>query len=166
MKEKKSVKFNLQQQQHQNGHLSPFKFAKLLDPEASWDKVVQLVALLREQLRSCKEQVCAAATWRIPSKGPSVGDKVEVWVPGVILRDYIWLLRMILKIDEEDFGGHGALLQEGLFVSVMLFLYTAWRTSDLLASRLSNPHPLSQNHSHLALLYEASAYCPDYNLEI
>lgn len=29
---------------------------------------------------------------------------------------------MILKIDEEDFGGHGALLQEGLFVSVMLFL--------------------------------------------
>lgn len=39
MKEKKSVKFNLQQQQHQNGHLSPFKFAKLLDPEASWDKV-------------------------------------------------------------------------------------------------------------------------------
>lgn len=39
MKEKKSVKFNLQQQQHQNGHLSPFKFAKLLDPDASWDKV-------------------------------------------------------------------------------------------------------------------------------
>jgi hypothetical protein len=38
MKEGKSVKFNLQQQ-HQNGHLSPFKLAKLLDPEASWDKV-------------------------------------------------------------------------------------------------------------------------------
>ncbi|KAE9461124.1 hypothetical protein C3L33_06989, partial [Rhododendron williamsianum] len=29
---------------------------------------------------------------------------------------------MILKIDEEEFGGHGALLQEGLFVSIMLFL--------------------------------------------
>lgn len=28
----------------------------------------------------------------------------------------------ILKIDEEDFGGHGALLQEGLFASVSLFL--------------------------------------------
>lgn len=41
MKEGKSVKFNLQQQQqHANGHLSPFKFAKLLDPEASWDKVI------------------------------------------------------------------------------------------------------------------------------
>lgn len=38
MKEGKSVKFNLPPQ-HQNGHLSPFKLAKLLDPEASWDKV-------------------------------------------------------------------------------------------------------------------------------
>lgn len=46
MKEGKSVKLNgqlqQQQQQHQNGHLSPFKFAKLLDPEASWDKVLHL----------------------------------------------------------------------------------------------------------------------------
>ncbi|XP_034689290.1 uncharacterized protein LOC117917149 isoform X2 [Vitis riparia] len=39
MKEGKSVKSNGQQHHHhQNGHLSPFKFAKLLDPEASWDK--------------------------------------------------------------------------------------------------------------------------------
>ncbi|XP_058008970.1 uncharacterized protein LOC110640608 isoform X2 [Hevea brasiliensis] len=39
MKEGKSTKLNNHQlQQHQNGHLSPFKFAKLLDPEASWDK--------------------------------------------------------------------------------------------------------------------------------
>ncbi|KAJ6691782.1 PROTEIN C20ORF24 RAB5-INTERACTING PROTEIN [Salix purpurea] len=29
---------NQQQHQHQNGHFSPFKLAKLLDPEASWDK--------------------------------------------------------------------------------------------------------------------------------
>lgn len=29
---------------------------------------------------------------------------------------------MILKVDEEEFGGHGALLQEGLFASVTLFL--------------------------------------------
>ncbi|KAL9994979.1 putative rab5-interacting protein [Helianthus debilis subsp. tardiflorus] len=34
IKEKKSTKLK----QHQNGHLSPFKFAKLLDPEADWDK--------------------------------------------------------------------------------------------------------------------------------
>ncbi|KAF8396793.1 hypothetical protein HHK36_018426 [Tetracentron sinense] len=39
MKEGKSVKFKLhQQQQQQNGHVSPFKFTKLFDPEASWDK--------------------------------------------------------------------------------------------------------------------------------
>nr|DAD26442.1 TPA_asm: hypothetical protein HUJ06_027910 [Nelumbo nucifera] len=41
MKEGKS-KFNHQQQQQQNGHISPFKFGKLLDPEASWDKVLIL----------------------------------------------------------------------------------------------------------------------------
>ncbi|MBA0578719.1 hypothetical protein Gorai_020993, partial [Gossypium raimondii] len=28
---------------------------------------------------------------------------------------------MILKIDEEEFGGHAALLQEGLFASITLF---------------------------------------------
>lgn len=44
MRERKSAKLNQQQQQqqvqdHQNGHLSPFKLGKLLDPDASWDKV-------------------------------------------------------------------------------------------------------------------------------
>jgi hypothetical protein len=29
---------------------------------------------------------------------------------------------LILKVDEEEFGGHGSLLQEGLFASVTLFL--------------------------------------------
>ncbi|KAJ6691783.1 PROTEIN C20ORF24 RAB5-INTERACTING PROTEIN [Salix purpurea] len=29
---------------------------------------------------------------------------------------------LILKIDEEDFGGHSTLLQEGLFASITLFL--------------------------------------------
>ncbi|KAG8488502.1 hypothetical protein CXB51_016432 [Gossypium anomalum] len=38
MKESKSVKSNALQHQHENGHFPPFKFAKLLDPEASWDK--------------------------------------------------------------------------------------------------------------------------------
>lgn len=41
MKEGKSAKSN---GLHQNDHLSPFKFAKLLDPEASWDKVLKLLA--------------------------------------------------------------------------------------------------------------------------
>lgn len=35
---------------------------------------------------------------------------------------------MLLKVDEEDFGGHGALLQEGLFASITLFLVL--QTSD------------------------------------
>ena len=30
----------------------------------------------------------------------------------------------VLKIDEEEFGGHGALIQEGLFASLTLFLVT------------------------------------------
>lgn len=46
MKEGKSLKLN-GQQQHQNGHLGPFKFAKLLDPEASWDKVLSVSCVLR-----------------------------------------------------------------------------------------------------------------------
>eukprot|EP00475_Leptophrys_vorax_P032825 TRINITY_DN5118_c0_g1_i1.p2 TRINITY_DN5118_c0_g1~~TRINITY_DN5118_c0_g1_i1.p2 ORF type:complete len:109 (+),score=11.17 TRINITY_DN5118_c0_g1_i1:414-740(+) len=29
---------------------------------------------------------------------------------------------LVLKVDEEELGGHGALMQEGLFVSVGLFL--------------------------------------------
>jgi hypothetical protein len=33
-----------------------------------------------------------------------------------------WYYTYLLKIDEEDFGGHGALLQEGLFASFTLFL--------------------------------------------
>ncbi|XP_074366475.1 uncharacterized protein LOC141707292 isoform X3 [Apium graveolens] len=56
VKEKKSKQVNTSnQQQHQNGHFSPFKFAKLVDPDASWDKdqlgdvlhwIRQIVALL------------------------------------------------------------------------------------------------------------------------
>jgi hypothetical protein len=30
----------------------------------------------------------------------------------------------VLKVDEEEYGGHGALLQEGLFASFTLFLVT------------------------------------------
>jgi len=35
-----------------------------------------------------------------------------------------WYYAYVLKIDEEEFGGHGALLQEGLFASFTLFLVT------------------------------------------
>jgi hypothetical protein len=33
-----------------------------------------------------------------------------------------WYYTYLLKIDEEEFGGHGALLQEGMFASFTLFL--------------------------------------------
>ncbi|KAI3780022.1 hypothetical protein L2E82_09862 [Cichorium intybus] len=39
IKDKKSVKSNLQHKQHHNGQFSAFKFANFLDPEASWDKL-------------------------------------------------------------------------------------------------------------------------------
>lgn len=37
---------------------------------------------------------------------------------GIIYGYYAYVLR----VDEEEFGGHGALLQEGLFASFTLFL--------------------------------------------
>lgn len=40
---------------------------------------------------------------------------------------------MLLKVDEEDFGGHGALLQEGLFASITLFLVFKTSFSCMLA---------------------------------
>ncbi|CAL5388840.1 unnamed protein product [Camellia sinensis] len=123
MKERKSVKFNLQQQQqhhhHQNGHLSPFKFAKLLDPEASWDKD-QLGDVLH-WIRQVVALVCGLLWGTIPLVGGIWIIVFLVISSGIIYGYYA----MILKIDEEDFGGHGALLQEGLFVSIMLFLL-AW----------------------------------------
>ncbi|KAL5660345.1 hypothetical protein ACJX0J_027470, partial [Zea mays] len=33
-----------------------------------------------------------------------------------------WYYTYLLKVDEEEYGGHGALLQEGLFASFTLFL--------------------------------------------
>ncbi|XP_012447661.1 uncharacterized protein LOC105770852 [Gossypium raimondii] len=120
MKEAKSVKLNSQQhQQHENGHFSPFKFAKLLDPEASWDKD-QLGDVLH-----WIRQVVALFFGLLWGAIPVVGG---IWIfiflaisTGIIYGYYA----MILKIDEEEFGGHAALLQEGLFASMTLFLL-AW----------------------------------------
>ncbi|KAL6275823.1 uncharacterized protein Pyn_33466 [Prunus yedoensis var. nudiflora] len=123
MKEGKSVKLNgqLQQQQqhHQNGHLSPFKFAKLLDPEASWDKD-QLGDVLH-WIRQAMALVCGLLWGAIPLVGGIWFIIFLVISTGIIYGYYA----MILNVDEEDFGGHGALLQEGLFASITLFLL-AW----------------------------------------
>lgn len=127
MRDGKSVKFNVQQQQqqqnqqqqHQNGHFSPFKFAKLLDPEASWDKD-QLGDVLH-WIRQVVALVCGLLWGAIPVVG---GLWIVIFLlisSGIIYGYYA----MVLKIDEEEFGGHAALLQEGLFASITLFLL-AW----------------------------------------
>ncbi|KAK9280498.1 hypothetical protein L1049_014190 [Liquidambar formosana] len=124
MKEGKSAKLNhqqqqQQQQQHQNGHLSPFKFAKLVDPEASWDKD-QLGDVLH-WIRQVVAIVCGLLSGAIPLVG-GIWIVVFLAISSAIIYGYY---AIILKVDEEDFGGHGALLQEGLFASVTLFLL-AW----------------------------------------
>ncbi|KAF8402929.1 hypothetical protein HHK36_011022 [Tetracentron sinense] len=150
MKEGKLVKFNLQQLQ--NGHVAPFKLSKLLDPEASWDKD-QLGDVLH-WIRQVVALVCGLLWGAIPFVGAIwivllfhctamaladamhlchisfgysflsleiIGQGFLVLSSGIIYGYYA----IILKIDEEDFGGHGTLLQEGLFASLTLFLL-AW----------------------------------------
>ncbi|XP_042474996.1 respirasome Complex Assembly Factor 1-like [Macadamia integrifolia] len=113
MKEGKSVKFNLQQQ---NDRVSPFKLAKLLDPEASWDKDQLGDAL--HWIRQVIGLVCGLLWGAVPFVG-AIWIVVFLMLSSGIIYGYY---SIILKIDEEDFGGHGALLQEGLFASVTLFL--------------------------------------------
>ncbi|ESQ42417.1 hypothetical protein EUTSA_v10015001mg [Eutrema salsugineum] len=122
MKESKSAKLNQQQHQynHQNSvHLSPSKLANLFDPDASWDKD-QLGDVLH-WIRQVVGLICGLLWGSIPLVG-------GIWIilflaisSGIVYGYYA----MILKVDEEDFGGHAALLQEGLFASVTLFLL-AW----------------------------------------
>ncbi|XP_027347179.1 uncharacterized protein RAB5IF homolog isoform X2 [Abrus precatorius] len=113
MKEGKSVKLN---HQHQNGHLSPSKFAKLFDPEASWDKD-QLGDVLH-WIRQVLGLVCGFLWGAIPLVGGIWFILFLVLSSGIIYSYYA----IILKVDEEELGGHGALLQEGLFASITLFL--------------------------------------------
>ncbi|KAI0509820.1 hypothetical protein KFK09_010417 [Dendrobium nobile] len=116
MKKAKAPKAKLE---HQNGHGLPFKFAKLLDPEASWDKD-QLGDVLH-WIRQVAGLMCGLIWGAIPLVG-------AVWILVFLLLSsgiiYVYYAQ-ILKIDEEEFGGHGALLQEGLFASFSLFLL-AW----------------------------------------
>ncbi|MFQ6624680.1 hypothetical protein Gotur_003497, partial [Gossypium turneri] len=118
MKETKSVKLNAQQHQQHENHFSPFKFAKLLDPEASWDKD-QLGDVLH-WIRQVVALLCGLLWGAIPVVG-GVWIFIFLAISTSIIYGYY---AMILKIDEEEFGGHAALLQEGLFASITLFLNT------------------------------------------
>ncbi|CAI0539782.1 unnamed protein product [Linum tenue] len=145
MKEAKSVKLSsqpaqaqqqlleqpLQQQQHQNGHLSPFKFAKLLDPEASWDKD-QLGDVLH-WIRQVVALLCGLVWGAVPVVG-GLWIGIFLLISSGIIYGYYAL---ILKVDEEDYGGHGALLQEGLFASITVFLVIR-----LVFIKFIPPHPL------------------------
>ncbi|PWA54204.1 hypothetical protein CTI12_AA435750 [Artemisia annua] len=101
---------------HESGH---FNFHKFFNPDASWDKD-QLGDVLH-WIRQIVAIVCGLLWGSIPLVG-------GIWIilyllisSGIIYGYYA----IILKVDEEDFGGHGPLLQEGLFASVTLFLL-AW----------------------------------------
>lgn len=115
MRQRKSAKSDAQQlDQHQNGHLS--KFRKVFDPEASWDKD-QLGDVLH-WARQLMALVCGLIWGAIPLVGGVWFMLFLALSTGIIFCYYA----MVLKVDEEEFGGHGALLQEGLFASVTLFL--------------------------------------------
>ncbi|XP_010535491.1 PREDICTED: uncharacterized protein C20orf24 homolog [Tarenaya hassleriana] len=119
MKEGKSAKLNHQQHNHQNVHLSPSTLAKLFDPDASWDKD-QLGDVLH-WIRQVVGLICGLICGAIPLVG-GMWIIVFLAISSAIVYGYY---KMILKVDEEDFGGHAALLQEGLFASLTLFLL-AW----------------------------------------
>ncbi|CAN1329262.1 Respirasome Complex Assembly Factor 1 [Linum perenne] len=122
MKESKSAKLSseqlLQQQpsQHSNGHLSPSKFAKFFDPDASWDKD-QLGDVLH-WIRQVVALLCGLVWGSIPLVGGIWIATFLLLSSGIIYGYY----SLILQVDEEDYGGHGALLQEGLFASITVFL--------------------------------------------
>ncbi|XP_038895585.1 respirasome Complex Assembly Factor 1-like isoform X2 [Benincasa hispida] len=115
MKDGKSTKVN-SQLQHQNGHLPPFKLAKLFDPETSWDKD-QLGDVLH-WMRQSVALVCGLLWGSIPLVG-GIWFILFLVISTTMVYGYY---AMILKVDEEEFGGHGVLLQEGLFASITLFL--------------------------------------------
>nr|XP_029151025.1 uncharacterized protein RAB5IF homolog isoform X1 [Arachis hypogaea] len=115
MKEAKSAKVN-HQQLLQNAHLSPSKFAKLLDPEASWDK--DQMGEVLHWIRQVLGLVCGLLWGVFPLVGGIWFILFLAMSSGIIYGYY----SLVLKVDEEEFGGHGALLLEGLFASTTLFL--------------------------------------------
>ncbi|OEL29016.1 hypothetical protein BAE44_0009964 [Dichanthelium oligosanthes] len=104
------------QQQNGGGHALSSKLAKYLDPEASLDKDQLLDAV--HWIRQAVGLLCGLLWGAVPLVG-------AVWIAlfmaistGIIY----WYYAYLLKVDEEEYGGHGALLQEGLFASFTLFL--------------------------------------------
>ncbi|XP_024398463.1 uncharacterized protein [Physcomitrium patens] len=103
----------------QDGDTSLSGLQKLIKGDASWDRD-QLGDVLH-WIRQAIALVCGVLWGAIPLTG-------FLWIlifaalsSGAIYGVY----SIYLKVDAEEFGGDGALLQEGLFASMTLFLL-AW----------------------------------------
>lgn len=99
-----------------NGELSQSPASKWLIPNTPWEKE-ELYDVLH-WIRQAIGLICGVVWGCIPLEG-SFWIVLFVVLSSCIVYGYYTL---VLKIDEEDFGGHGSLLQEGMFTSVMLFL--------------------------------------------
>ncbi|KAL6619809.1 hypothetical protein ACP70R_031713 [Stipagrostis hirtigluma subsp. patula] len=119
-----------QQPRQNGGHALPSKLARYLDPEASWDKDQLLDAV--HWIRQALGLLCGLLWGAVPLVG-------AVWIAlflAISTGTIYWYYAYLLKIDEEEYGGHGALLQEGLFASFTLFLDSSVQFGSLLRSSL------------------------------
>ncbi|CAK9194658.1 unnamed protein product [Sphagnum troendelagicum] len=97
--------------------ISCFKHTLFLVTTADSDQLGDVLHWLRQATSVFCGVVCGA----IPLTGAIWLLVFLVLSTGIVYGYYT----LILKVDEEEFGGHGTLLQEGLFASVTLFLL-AW----------------------------------------
>jgi hypothetical protein len=88
-----------------------------IDPSKDQTSMDQLGDVLH-WLRQAISLFCGVVCGAIPLTGAIWLLVFLVLSTGIVYGYYT----LILKVDEEEFGGHGTLLQEGLFASVTLFL--------------------------------------------
>ncbi|XP_078179269.1 rab5-interacting family protein [Carex rostrata] len=116
MKKTRSNKAPAKQAQQQPNGTSDSKLAKFLDPNSSWDKDKLLDTLY--WIRQAIGLFCGLLWGAIPLVG-------AIWIVlfvAISTGTVYWVYSQRLNIDEEEFGGHGAILQEGFFASFTLFL--------------------------------------------
>ncbi|KMZ62767.1 Rab5-interacting family protein [Zostera marina] len=114
-KMKKAIQLQ-QLQSRSNGDGLHFKFSKLFDREANWEKdeLPDILHWIRQGLGLLIGLIWGAI--------PVVG---AIWIVLYLVLStatIFWYYAYFLKIDDEEYDGHTALLQEGLFASFTLFL--------------------------------------------
>lgn len=90
--------------------------SRWLDSSVAWEKEELLDVLY--WIRQAFALLCGLLWGFIPLVG-SLWIALFIALSSAAIYGYY---KVVLKLDEEDFGGHGTLLQEGMFTSVMLFL--------------------------------------------